>query len=98
LTGVGAIICAAHAERLSGVVHGHTYEVTAWHECPDSNDAVILQNHLQGVCSAFDHTTLAPELSRAEDLAAAILRLSPPTCVEVEIRRPLERLYAKATA
>lgn len=29
-TGVGAIICAAHADRLTGIIHGHTYQVTSW--------------------------------------------------------------------
>lgn len=83
---------------MTGELHGHTWEVTAWHYCADNNDAVVLQNHMMTICKVWDHTVLPPELSRAEDLAAAILRLSPPTCVEVEIRRPLERLYAKATA
>lgn len=97
LTGVGWHISAAHAERLTGAVHGHTWEVTAWHECKDENDAVILQKNLQGVCAGFDHTVLLPAQSRGEDLAKAILDLSLPSCVEVEVRRPLERIYAKAS-
>lgn len=96
LTGVGWHISAAHADRLTGDVHGHTWEVTAWHSC--QADVVVLQSDLKLICEAFDHKILSPELSRAEDLAAVILRLSLPSCIEVELRRPAERLYAKAMA
>lgn len=96
LTGVRASISASHNDRLTGKPHGHSYKVIAWHNCQDRNDAVILQRNLEGICKAFDHTMLPPELERAEDLAAAILRLSPPSCVEVIIERPLEGLYARA--
>ena len=96
-TGVGGILSASHVDRLTGTTHGHSWEVIAWHRCDDGeNDAVVLQNHLAGLLKVWDHTILPHNLSRAEDLAAAILALSPPTCVEVEIRRPLERIYARA--
>lgn len=99
LTGVGWHFCAAHRDRMTGQLHGHTYEVIAWHECEHENDAVILQTHLKGVVSSLlDHKELPPELARAEDMAAVILKLSPKSCVEVEIRRSAERLYAKARA
>lgn len=97
LTGVRSdSIAAAHKDRLTGQVHGHTYFVKAWHECPDSNDAVVLQNHLRTLCATWDHAVLPDELARGEDWAVAIMRLSPPTCVEVEILRNGEGLYAKA--
>lgn len=95
LTGVGWHFSASHPDVLTGKVHGHSWEVTAWHLCKDANDAVVLQNHLVAMLKAWDHTILPPELTRAEDMAAAILKLSPPSCVEVEIRRPLERIYAR---
>lgn len=95
-TGVGGILSASHLDRLTGKMHGHSWEVIAWHQCANENDAVVLQNHLATLLKAWDHTVLPPELARAEDLAAAIKRLSAPSCVEVEIRRPLERLYARA--
>jgi hypothetical protein len=98
LTGVGAVIeGATHADRLTGVVHGHDWVVTAWHECKDENDAVVLRSNLELLCKGFDHKPLPPELTRAEDLAVAIMRLSPPSCVEVEISRA-GRLYARVTA
>ncbi len=97
LTGVRSDrICAAHRDRLSGEVHGHTYFVKAWHDCPDENDAVVLQNHLRKMCAVWDHKMLPDELVRGEDWAVAILRLSPPSCVAVEILRDGEGLYAKA--
>lgn len=95
-TGVGGILSASHLDRLSGKTHGHSWEIIAWHRCENDNDAVVLQNHLVNLLKAWDHTVLPPELARAEDIAAAVLKLSPPSCVEVEIRRPLERLYARA--
>lgn len=95
-TGVGGILSASHRDRLTGEVHGHSWEVIVWHRCVNLNDAVMLQNHLVTMLKTWDHTVLPDELARAEDLAAAIKRLSPPSCVEVEIRRPLERLYARA--
>ena len=97
LTGVGSHFCATHKDH-KGRLHGHSYEVTAWHECKDRNDAVILQTHLDGLCKAFDHTELPSGLEWAEDIAVAILGLSPPSCVEVVVGRPLERLYARAIA
>lgn len=94
-TGVGAILSASHEDRVTGKLHGHSWEIITWHNCVDENDAVILQTHLATLLKAFDHTILPQSLSRAEDFAAAIMRLSPPTCVEVEVRRPLERIYAR---
>jgi 6-pyruvoyl-tetrahydropterin synthase len=94
-TGVGAILSASHLDRLSGRTHGHSWEIVVWHQCQSENDAVMLQNHLANLLKVWDHTILPPELTRAEDLAAAIKKLSPPSCVEVEIRRPLERLFVR---
>lgn len=96
-TGVGWHLSAAHRDRLSGQVHGHTWFVIAWHICQDRNDAVILQMHLKTLLASFDHTVLPDELAMAEDFAAMVLKLSQPSCVEVEIRRGEDRLYAKAS-
>lgn len=96
LTGVGAIICCSHTDA-KGAVHGHTYEVIAWHSYDPSTDgdALWLQQQLTAVCDEFDHTHLKPEHARAEDLAAVIHRMLWTTCVAVEINRKDERLYAK---
>lgn len=97
LTGVGCIISAAHSDKKTGQMHGHSYEITAWYN-GDTRDAVATQRHLQGICMSLDHTVLPPDLAWGEELAQTILRCVGPPCVEVEVRRPLERLYAKATA
>lgn len=94
LTGVGAHFCAAHTDA-GGRLHGHSYGVVAWF--PVGDDAVDLQGLLIHALSPFDHAELLYELTRAEALAEAI-GLSLPGCVQVDISRPLERLYAKWTS
>lgn len=93
LTGVGAIFCAAH--RGTGrrdVVHGHSYEVTAWFVY-DGQDAETLQDKLSHFLrSHLDHTTLRDPC--AEDVARMVLQCLGAE--RVEVRRPLERLYAEA--
>jgi 6-pyruvoyl-tetrahydropterin synthase len=95
LTGVGAIFCAAH--RGTGrrdVVHGHSYEVTAWFAY-DGQDAEALQDKLSHFLrSHLDHTTLRDDMARAEDVARMVLQCLGAE--RVEVRRPLERLYAEA--
>jgi 6-pyruvoyl-tetrahydropterin synthase len=94
-TGVGAIFCAAHRDKQSGVLHGHTYEVIAWF--PSGRDARAMQKLLEGVLIGFDHRLLDDVLpdTWAEEIAEAVKRLMHD-CVEVQVNRPLERLYARA--
>lgn len=90
LTGAGAIFCAAHSSR-DGVMHGHTWEVIGW--WTGRPDAAVKQAELVKYLSVFDHSVLADSVAWAEDLAD---RISEDLgCALVEIRRPLERLYAK---
>jgi len=93
LTGVGWYFSASHTDPVRREVHGHSYEVVCWYDLDAPRDAVVLQNKLQVVLSAFDHTTLPPGLSRAEDMATALMRLMD--CDGVEISRPVERLHAR---
>lgn len=95
LTGVGTILSASHRDE-QGEVHGHSWEITAWHSYSSGLDAVALQKQLRDICSAFDHTILPRGLARAEDFAQMLLAGLGATCVEVVVTRPLERLYAKA--
>jgi len=90
LTGVGAIISAAHRSR-DGVMHGHTWEIIAWFE--EGRCAVELQTELQNYLKMFDHSVLGDEIAWGEALCKAILQ--GMDCVDVEVRRPLERLYVK---
>lgn len=96
LTGVGWYFSASHKDRRTNAIHGHTWEVTAWYVSHPACDAVVEQAYLRGICEAHDHTILPDHLSRAEDIAADILDSMPSACVEVEVRRPAERLYARA--
>lgn len=95
ITGVGAVLSVSHRDAVRNEIHGHSYEVIAWFSFDQPRDAYVLQVALKAALAAFDHTTLPDSLSRAEDLAAAILGLLHG-CVEVEVNRPLERLYARA--
>ena len=90
LTGVGGIFSASHNSP-EGVLHGHSYEVWAWF--PQS-DARGLQERLNEVLAALDHSHLSEELAWGEALAEHLAR-QLPNCLEVEVRRPLERIGAK---
>ena len=97
LTGVGCIICASHMSVDKKVMHGHTWEVTAWFR--KLKNAACLQKELEVVCERYNHTLLPAEIAWGEALAAEILmRLKVWDCVEVHVSRPLERIYAKAIA
>jgi 6-pyruvoyl-tetrahydropterin synthase len=93
LTGVGWTFSASHRDPIRQELHGHSYEVTAWFDHKPARDALVLQEHLKNALTAFDHKTLPDEMTRGETLAAAIMHITD--AVGVELRRPLERLYAK---
>jgi hypothetical protein len=90
-TGVGFLIRAAHADRVTGKLHGHTYEAVCWFK--GGHDAEKLQAHCERLCADLDHSLLPGELAWAEDLIPEIKRRT--NADDVEIRRPLERLYAR---
>lgn len=91
-TGVGAFLCAAHKDRQSGRLHGHTWEIEAWF--PDG-DAVGRKAQLDALVSTLDHTELPAELTWGEDLARHFI-ISLDGCDEVIVRRPAERIFASA--
>lgn len=97
LTGAGWYFSASHFDTVRAELHGHSYEVMAWWPAEPPRDAVVLQAMVKRVVGAFDHTTLAPEMSRAEALAAAIMHLLPE-CVGVDISRPVERFAVQVLA
>ena len=94
LSGVGSFFCAAHRDKETGQLHGHTWDVVAWFKT--SRNAVELKAELQDVLKAFDHKELSFDLSWGEAIATEIIR-SLNECVEVEVRRESERIYAKVT-
>lgn len=91
MTGASAIVSAAHRSR-DGNLHGHTWEVTAW--WPEGPCAVERKAALTSFLSVFDHQVLGDEMAWGEALAkAALLGLH---CLKVEVRRPLEGIFAVA--
>jgi 6-pyruvoyl-tetrahydropterin synthase len=91
LTGVGGVLSVAHNSP-EGVAHGHSYEVTVWYR--HGSDARILLLHLDTVLKRLDHTFLPDELRFGEQLAEHIGE-QLPGCIAVDMRRPLERIYAR---
>lgn len=87
---VGVIISVAHRPRGGGPIHGHDYQIRAsFREGPCMVEAT---KRLKAVTDQLDHTLLADDLSRAEDMARWIgARLSG--CVLVEANRPWLQKY-----
>lgn len=92
MTGVGSYFCAAHRDRDTGQLHGHTWDVVAWFKT--SKNAVTLQAELKAALQQFDHAELPEELAWGEAIGIKIIRLLND-CIEVEVRRESERIYAK---
>jgi len=94
LTGVGGIFCAAHRDLKSGALQGHSWEVTAWFT--GRPNAAHRQEQLAAILRRLDHTELGVELSWGEDIAQRVAeRFSDSMCVQVDVSRPLERIYAR---
>jgi hypothetical protein len=97
LTGVGGVLSCAHepvnADIFGGELHGHSYEVTAWFHNDEGADARVFQASLNTLLKLWDHKVLPPEMATAEGIARAVGTLGK--CMEVEVRRPLERLHAR---
>lgn len=91
-SGVTVNFCAAHRSP-EGVLHGHSYEVTAWFPNEDHRDARCMKAALVSLLSAWDHSELPDHLSWAEDIAAVVGTLA--NCVAVEVRRPLEGFHGR---
>lgn len=90
-TGTSAVVSAAHRDT-DGNLHGHTWEITAW--WPEGEDSVTLKQKLEQYLEIFDHTVLGDDVAWGEAIAKAVL--IGLKCSRVEVRRPLERLYAVA--
>lgn len=97
MAGVTAHFCAAHqlpGDALGqGEIHGHSYEVTAWFEMSGDRDVRVFQAALRAMLALWDHKILPAELQWCEHIARAVGTLA--SCVEVEVRRPLEGLHGR---
>lgn len=94
LTGVGGVFCAAHRDIATGCLHGHSWEVTAWFT--GRPNAAHRQEQLAAILRRLDHTELGVELSWGEDIAKRVAdNFDDRACVQVDVSRPLERMYAR---
>lgn len=91
-TGVSAFLSAAHRDRSTGCLHGHTWEIVAWFA---DGDASRRKAQLEAQVSALDHAELPADLAWGEDLARHFL-IRLEGCDEVIVNRPAERIYAIA--
>lgn len=89
LTGVTAVISAAHCGR-DGVLHGHTWQITAWWE--GGPDAIEKQHTLRNFLDAYDHSVLPRDVALGEALGRAVL--TGVECCKVDVARPLEGIFA----
>lgn len=95
MIGVGVIFSCSHRDPVRAELHGHTYEAVAWFPSEPPRDAVVLQVKLAEIVKAtLDHKTLPDHMTRAEDIRAMLLPLIGDA-LDVEINRPLERVYCR---
>ena len=92
LTGVSGHFSATHKSP-EGKWHGHTWYVKAWFRNKHRSDARVMQASLNQMLKRYDHSELAENLEWGEDIAREIGSLI--NCVEVEVSRPAEGIYAK---
>lgn len=93
-TGVGGYFSAAHTDKETGKLHGHTWEVVAWFV--SEKNANKLKEQLNYALLSFDHSCLPDGMAWGEDIAEYIIDCLPG-CVEVTVSRNSERIFAKAT-
>jgi len=91
LTGVSGHFSAAHKSP-EGQWHGHTWYVKAWFRNKHRLDARVMQAALNTMLARYDHSELPEHLAWGEDIAREIATLV--NCVEVEVSRPAEGVYA----
>jgi hypothetical protein len=91
---VDVAFCAAHRDRRTGAVHGHSYLASAWFPYT-GGDVQVLREYLIDEIRPLDHSELPEHLTWAEDIAAYLLGVLP-NCSRVRISRPLEGLHAEA--
>lgn len=91
LTGVAGHFSATHKSP-EGKWHGHTWYVKAWFRNKHRLDARIMQASLNTMLARYDHSELPDNLAWGEDIAREIATLV--NCVEVEVSRPAEGIYA----
>lgn len=96
LTGVGVVFSCSHRDPVRKELHGHSYEAVAWWPAHPPKDAALLQRMLWEVVKAsLDHKTLPDDITRGEDIRELLLEILPTEVVDVDINRPMERIYVR---
>lgn len=88
MIGARATFCAAHRLPQHSEIHGHSYEV--WAYTTRHDDAEEWQRLLKEVCKSLDHTFLAEDLSKMEQIAQRIGKTMGAK--KIVVSRPLEGL------
>jgi 6-pyruvoyl-tetrahydropterin synthase len=101
LTGVGCVLSCSHDpvnhELFGGAEHGHSYEIMVWFDNDKGpRDYRICQAAVETLRKQLDHKKLPPELSTGEAIAAYFAILQ--NVVQVDVNRPLERIFARWAA
>jgi hypothetical protein len=108
LTGVRAILSAAHRDQVTGQVHGHTWEIVAWFLFRGT-DQSIHGHTLSEVVKRLDHTCLPDTIAWGEALAEHIWKAVNTEhtwrgdggswdCIAVDVNRPSEGIFARFEA
>lgn len=92
LTGVAGHFSATHKSP-EGQWHGHTWYVRIWFRNKHRSDARVMQASLNTMLARYDHSELPEHLAWGEDIARELGSLA--NCVEVEVSRPAEGIYAR---
>jgi hypothetical protein len=92
LTGVAGHFSATHKSP-EGQWHGHTWYVKIWFRNKHRSDARVMQASLNTMLKRYDHSELPEHLAWGEDIARELGSLA--NCVEVEVSRPAEGIYAR---
>lgn len=98
LTGIGCVLSCAHPpvneDIFGGETHGHSYEVVVWFDnATGLRDARICAAAVETIRKTLDHKMLSANLATGEAIARYFGLIN--NVVEVEVRRPLERYFAR---
>lgn len=101
LTGARAILKADHRDQITGEVHGHEWEITAWWRWTGTS-AEIRKHQLNETIKGLQGKCLPDRIAWGENLARHIAdnmengwSIGDPDCVLVEIVRHKEGLLAR---
>ena len=93
ISGVSGHFCASHRCPHTGLLHGHTWSVMIKFTYREGFDAAKAKYNLDTYLREWDHSILPQDLASGEQIAQAIGE-SFDDCLEVQVSRPMEGIYA----